>query len=153
MSKLTILPFSLRSVAVIGGVLGRAGERGQKRRLEDAKKGNVAWQTPPMLQTHMQKDISAAIKERKEVMGRMQANLAGFNEEEQKMLQEGEDGAGEAMSEEQLLQVLGEAASEAGGDVAAQEGATAASSDIEASLETAAGHAAALEAELAELKK
>ncbi|KAI1409244.1 hypothetical protein F5Y13DRAFT_182142 [Hypoxylon sp. FL1857] len=37
---------SLRCLAVIGSVLGRAGEAGHKRRIEDAKKGIVAWQTP-----------------------------------------------------------------------------------------------------------
>ncbi|KAI0202111.1 hypothetical protein F4808DRAFT_449836 [Astrocystis sublimbata] len=37
---------SLRCLAVIGGVLGRAGEAGHKRRLEDAKLGIVNWETP-----------------------------------------------------------------------------------------------------------
>ncbi|KAH8201380.1 hypothetical protein TruAng_004463 [Truncatella angustata] len=37
---------SLRCLAVIGSVLGRAGEAGHKRRLEDAEKGVVEWQTP-----------------------------------------------------------------------------------------------------------
>ncbi|OTB02081.1 hypothetical protein M426DRAFT_323023 [Hypoxylon sp. CI-4A] len=37
---------SLRCLAVIGSVLGRAGEAGHDRRIEDAKKGIVAWQTP-----------------------------------------------------------------------------------------------------------
>ncbi|RHZ61915.1 mitochondrial 37S ribosomal protein uS2m [Aspergillus thermomutatus] len=37
---------SLRSVAVIAGVLGRAGEAGQKRRLEEAKKGNITHRLP-----------------------------------------------------------------------------------------------------------
>jgi hypothetical protein len=34
---------------VIAGVLGRAGEAGQKKRLEQAKKGKVTWQSPPGL--------------------------------------------------------------------------------------------------------
>ncbi|KAI0382372.1 hypothetical protein F5Y04DRAFT_270355 [Hypomontagnella monticulosa] len=37
---------SLRCLAVIGSVLGRAGETGHQRRIDDAKKGIVAWQTP-----------------------------------------------------------------------------------------------------------
>ncbi|KAK3900578.1 hypothetical protein C8A05DRAFT_17129 [Staphylotrichum tortipilum] len=37
---------SLRSVTIIAGMLGRAGERGQKRRLEAARKGEVTWLTP-----------------------------------------------------------------------------------------------------------
>ncbi|OTA66135.1 40S ribosomal protein mrp4 [Hypoxylon sp. EC38] len=37
---------SLRCLAVIGSVLGRAGEAGHDRRIADAKKGIVAWQTP-----------------------------------------------------------------------------------------------------------
>lgn len=31
---------------MIGGVLGRAGQQGQKRRLADAKNGVVAWEIP-----------------------------------------------------------------------------------------------------------
>ncbi|KAI0814020.1 hypothetical protein GGR55DRAFT_687031 [Xylaria sp. FL0064] len=37
---------SLRCLAVISSVLGRAGETGHKRRLSDAKNGIVEWQTP-----------------------------------------------------------------------------------------------------------
>ncbi|KAL7619866.1 hypothetical protein AAE478_010412 [Parahypoxylon ruwenzoriense] len=37
---------SLRCLAVISSVLGRAGETGQRRRLGDAKKGIVTWRTP-----------------------------------------------------------------------------------------------------------
>lgn len=36
----------MRSVALIAGVLGRAGEAGQKRRLEEAEDGQAQWETP-----------------------------------------------------------------------------------------------------------
>jgi small subunit ribosomal protein S2 len=36
----------LRSIQLIAGVLGRAGEEGQRLRLEAAKTGVVTWQTP-----------------------------------------------------------------------------------------------------------
>jgi small subunit ribosomal protein S2 len=41
----------LRCVEVIAGVLGRAGEAGQKKRLEAAKTGSVTWTPPDMLGT------------------------------------------------------------------------------------------------------
>ncbi|KAI2603573.1 37S ribosomal protein MRP4 [Hypoxylon fragiforme] len=37
---------SPRCLAVIGSVLGRAGQQGHQRRINDAKEGNVAWNTP-----------------------------------------------------------------------------------------------------------
>ncbi|KAI0554833.1 hypothetical protein F4679DRAFT_570235 [Xylaria curta] len=45
---------SLRCLAVIGSVLGRAGESGHKRRLDDAKLGIVEWQTPLDVQNFME---------------------------------------------------------------------------------------------------
>jgi small subunit ribosomal protein S2 len=39
----------LRCIQVIAGVLGRAGEAGQKKRLEAAKKGDITWLPPPGL--------------------------------------------------------------------------------------------------------
>ncbi|RYC53739.1 hypothetical protein CHU98_g12469, partial [Xylaria longipes] len=45
---------SLRCLAVIGSVLGRAGEAGHKRRLDDAKLGIVEWQTPLDVQSFME---------------------------------------------------------------------------------------------------
>ncbi|KAI0023457.1 hypothetical protein F4780DRAFT_769301 [Xylariomycetidae sp. FL0641] len=47
---------SLRGLAVIGSVLGRAGEAGQHRRLEDAKKGIVAWATSSEIQSFLKKE-------------------------------------------------------------------------------------------------
>lgn len=40
---------SLRCIQVIAGVLGRAGESGQQKRLEAAKTGVVTWLPPPGL--------------------------------------------------------------------------------------------------------
>ncbi|KAK7968642.1 ribosomal protein S2 [Apiospora saccharicola] len=45
---------SLRCLAVIGSVLGRAGEQGQKRRMEDAKNGKVTWETPSEIKQFME---------------------------------------------------------------------------------------------------
>lgn len=41
---------SLRCVATIAGILGRAAEIGHKRRLRDAQQGIVAWETPADVQ-------------------------------------------------------------------------------------------------------
>lgn len=38
-----LIPRSLRCIQVIAGVLGRAGEAGQKRRLAQAAKGNITY--------------------------------------------------------------------------------------------------------------
>lgn len=40
---------SLRCIQVIAGVLGRAGQKGQQKRLEAAKTGEVTWLPPPGL--------------------------------------------------------------------------------------------------------
>lgn len=45
---------SLRATALISGVLGRAGERGQKRRLEAAQRGEVTWKTPADVQGYFE---------------------------------------------------------------------------------------------------
>lgn len=105
---LTFSP-SLRSVGVIAGVLGRAGQAGRRRRLEAAKKGEMTWSTPPDVQAYMSEEIGRALKKRKEIMGMMQNNVEGFNEEEQKILRSrfpAEDGN---VSEEQMMQMMGEA--------------------------------------------
>ncbi|KAI0836998.1 37S ribosomal protein MRP4 [Hypoxylon sp. FL0890] len=54
---------SLRCLAVIGSVLGRAGEEGHKRRIEDAKKGVVAWRTPEDVANAMRIAREAAMME------------------------------------------------------------------------------------------
>lgn len=52
---------SLRSVSVIAGVLGRAGEAGQKRRMQDAARGLCTWQNS----AEIERWIEAAVREEK----------------------------------------------------------------------------------------
>ncbi|SPQ24457.1 21080ea4-f04f-4601-98a4-d2bfe25ac136 [Thermothielavioides terrestris] len=47
---------SLRAVTLIAGVLGRAGERGQQRRLAAANEGIVTWRNPDEVALFIQKD-------------------------------------------------------------------------------------------------
>lgn len=103
---------SLRSVGIIAGVLGNAGRAGQKRRLEDASKGTVAWMTTPTLVRHMVKEQGLARTKRKEVMGRMQANIKGFSDEEQAILNARNDVVEQepTVSDAELLELLGAAA-------------------------------------------
>ncbi|KAF3763017.1 ribosomal protein S2 [Cryphonectria parasitica EP155] len=60
---------SLRSVSVIAGVLGRAGERGQKRRLADANRGVCTWRNPADLVMWMEQN-EAAMKDKAEADGK-----------------------------------------------------------------------------------
>jgi hypothetical protein len=95
---------------VIGGVLGRAGEAGQKRRLADSNSGSVPWDTHPDLKRHMKKEIKAVLSKRKEVMGRMQSNVQGFTEEEERMLQSKYTTETADVSEADMMAMLGETA-------------------------------------------
>lgn len=79
------LHYSLRSVSVIAGVLGRAGEQGQKRRKADAGRGLCTWNNPP--------DIEKWIKENK---AKESAEL-GVDEGEEG---EGGDGRGEEVEDD-----------------------------------------------------
>ncbi|KFA66882.1 hypothetical protein S40285_02313 [Stachybotrys chlorohalonatus IBT 40285] len=97
---------SLRSVGVIAGVLGRAGEAGQKRRMDDANSGKVSWTTRPEITRHMKKEIQAVVRERKMVMGRIQASVEGFTEEEQKILQAGRHEGTEEVGEDEMVDML-----------------------------------------------
>ncbi|SPJ75915.1 related to MRP4 - mitochondrial ribosomal protein, small subunit [Fusarium torulosum] len=111
---------SLRAMAVVGGVLGRAGQRGQQRRLADAKKDKATWENPPDLVQHMTREKKAAIAERKNVMGQMQHNLEGFTEEEQKLLRQQFYGEDLEVTESEMVDMMGEAALGAAKEAAAE---------------------------------
>ncbi len=55
--------YSVRSVSVIAAVLGRAGQRGQQRRLEDAKSGIVTWENPAEVSQFMKLDAGRKAEE------------------------------------------------------------------------------------------
>ncbi|KAK7732279.1 37S ribosomal protein, mitochondrial [Cytospora paraplurivora] len=54
---------SLRSVSVISGVLGRAGERGQERRKRDANSGVCTWRNPADIDKWLQDERARKAKE------------------------------------------------------------------------------------------
>jgi small subunit ribosomal protein S2 len=97
-------------MAVVAGVLGRAGEKGKERRLQDSSRGNVSWNTSAELAKHMQKEVQAAVVKRKEVMGRIQSDVQGFTEEEQKLLRMGNANVDLEVSEDEMVSMLGETA-------------------------------------------
>jgi hypothetical protein len=67
--------YSLRSVTLLAGVLGRAGERGQQRRLADANDGVCTWETPSDVRHFIKKD--AAQKENEMYEARQLAKAEG----------------------------------------------------------------------------
>lgn len=97
-------------MAVVAGVLGKAGQKGKQRRLHDASRGSVPWNTSPELTRHMKKEVQAAVSKRKEVMGRMQSNVQGFTEEEQKLLRLRNGGVDLKVSEHDMVKMMGETA-------------------------------------------
>jgi hypothetical protein len=70
---------SLRSVTLLAGVLGRAGERGQRRRLADAEDGVISWTSPRDVDTFIEKD--AMTKAEEELGQILQAKKDGTLEE------------------------------------------------------------------------
>ncbi|PTB55480.1 hypothetical protein M431DRAFT_82244 [Trichoderma harzianum CBS 226.95] len=140
---------SLRSMALVAGVLGRAGEAGQKRRLQDAASGNISWSTSPELSRHMRKEVQAAVLKRKEVMGRMQANIQGFTDEEMKLLRSQYLGEQQdEVTEDDLVNMMGETvAAEASTEKAAPSGETVGArlGSIEAQLKSLQKNAVEIE--------
>ncbi|KAI1103016.1 ribosomal protein S2 [Jackrogersella minutella] len=77
---------SFRCLAVIGSVLGCAGQAGHKRRIEDAKRGVVAWNTPLDVIKFMEIEAKHAYEEAKknseeqsEGQDLLSKERAGFN--------------------------------------------------------------------------
>jgi len=124
---------SLRSVALIGGVLGRAGQRGQERRKHDAKMGQVPWTTPRDIQEYMKEEKTAAIKKRKEVMGRMQ-EYQGLNEEEEGIMKAQHESHVEKAQEEDILTLMTQATGETKVE-AETEGAGSIEAELNATLD------------------
>lgn len=50
-------------MALIAGVLGRAGQRGQRRRLKEAENGVVTWENPSEVQNFIKLDAQAKANE------------------------------------------------------------------------------------------
>lgn len=108
-----------------------------------SKEGQVPWETSPELSRHMASEIGRAKKKRKEVMGRMQLNVQGFNEDEEKILAAQYEHEQVTMSEDEMLGLLGEAAQPA---AAAAEQSSEAAAASDAALHPIVGE---IEAQLA----
>ncbi|KAB5575381.1 ribosomal protein S2 [Coniochaeta sp. 2T2.1] len=65
---------SLRTATVIAGVLGKAGQRGQARRLKDAALGEVTWRNPVEISKFL--EIQAMIKHAEDEAARLNAEGA-----------------------------------------------------------------------------
>ncbi|KAF4126018.1 small subunit ribosomal protein S2 [Geosmithia morbida] len=140
---------SLRSVAIIGGVLGRAGQRGQERRKRDSSMGAVPWETSQELASYMASENSAALRKRKDVMGKMQQYQA-LNMEETQLLysQKAADAVPTStpVSEDALLDIMGQAAGEAEAEAKADTStSTTAAASIEAQLDAVKSQTADVE--------
>lgn len=137
-------------MAVVAGVLGKAGQKGKQRRLQDAAKGSISWSTSPELTRHMKKEVQSAVVKRKEVMGKMQSNIQGFTEEEQKLMRLGNRNVDLDISEDEMVNMMGETALDDAKEatVRAGEAPSAGSSrlgDIEAELSRAKQQATHIE--------
>jgi len=140
---------SLRSVGVIAGVLGRAGERGQKHRQAVSKDGKVPWMTSPELSRHISSEVRKAKQKRKDVMGRFQLNVEGFSEDEENILRSQYAREDVTVSEDAMLELLGETAvAEAADESADPSDLAPILGDIEASLKGVHTAASRIEAHL-----
>lgn len=92
----------MRSAALICGILGRAGQNGQKRRLADAENGVVHWETPMDTQNYIQRAVKDFEKEQEKWAADSAAavNQKGRTAED-RLLEMGET------SEEQRMNIVG----------------------------------------------
>jgi hypothetical protein len=65
---------SLRAMAIVANVLGRAGQRGQARRFRAASKGSVTWENPVEVAKFMKLDAMAKAAELAKAMEEKEAN-------------------------------------------------------------------------------
>ena len=115
--------------------------------MADAKKDKATWHNPPDIVQHMTREKKAAIAERKNVMGQMQHNLEGFNEEEQKLLREQFYGEQAEVSESDMVKMMGETTSEGAKPAAADSKSDSRLDSIEKELSGLKIVAEAIEAE------
>ncbi|PHH59117.1 hypothetical protein CDD81_3711 [Ophiocordyceps australis] len=97
---------SLRSVGVIAGVLGRAGQRGRDQRLREAVQGSVPWNTPESLRRHMKKEVLAALRKKKEAMAMMPSKGEGEEEDEHELLRKRYDDEMLDVNDEEMVAIL-----------------------------------------------
>lgn len=84
--------FSLRSVSVIAGVLGRAGENGQKRRLADAARGIVTWYAPSEVRRFLRSEAAKAKNLAQEQADARRSNKNEGEQSEDALFQDGDSG-------------------------------------------------------------
>lgn len=130
---------SLRSIGVIAGALGRAGQSGQAKRRNTSKGGDVPWATTPQVSRHMNTEITKAETKRAKLLETISPNTQGFNEEEQAILAGQHSHEQVSMSEDEMIGLLGEAAMPAATPVKQAAGSESAQlhpivSEIEAQL-------------------
>jgi small subunit ribosomal protein S2 len=120
-----------------------------KRRKQLVASGKVPWETPLAIRKYMEKEIGAAIKKRKEVMGRMQHEVESFTPDEQQLLDQQYKAAGVDASEDALLGILGETA----GEEAGAETASPSVEELEAQVMAVQSTAQEIEAALGKAQK
>ncbi|TVY84929.1 Mitochondrial 37S ribosomal protein MRP4 [Lachnellula suecica] len=83
---------SLRCIQVIAGVLGRAGQEGQRKRLEAAKTGEVTWLPPPGLgKPETEQDRQKAANRVKKVVAKVEEEDAQVKSRRGRLLPSRED--------------------------------------------------------------